>query len=121
MIHGEIKFTGQKIWFSNRYISANITVNKRVRRKSNSSNLYIQVHSYISIIRHIRINNTWGKYICSKYYITKGVCEGDGLRGRGEAPVSVVETGGSGETAEGHVIRDFGGGKVAAASVILKA
>ena len=34
--------------------------------------------------------------------------EGDGLRGREEAPGDMVATGGSGEAAEVHVIRYFG-------------
>ena len=40
---------------------------------------------------------------------------------RGEALGAVVETGGSGETAEGCGIRYFSGGKGAAAMVIRKA
>ena len=35
----------------------------------------------------------------------------DGLRGRGEATDAKMNTGGSRETSEGHVRRDFGGGK----------
>ena len=46
------------------------------------------------------------------------MCEGDELRGRGEAPGSVVDTDGSIETAEGHGRRSFGGGKGAAATGI---
>ena len=45
----------------------------------------------------------------------------DGLQGREEAPGAVVETGGSGETAEFHVIKDFGGGKGAAETGIQQA
>ena len=33
--------------------------------------------------------------------------EGYRLRGRGEAPGSIAETGGRGETSEGHVRRDL--------------
>ena len=38
----------------------------------------------------------------------RGMCEGDGLQGRGEAPVAAVDTYRIGETAEGHVKRALG-------------
>ena len=47
--------------------------------------------------------------------------EVDGLQGRGEAPGDVVEIGGSIETAEGHIERDFGNSKGVAATGIRKA
>ena len=43
---------------------------------------------------------------------------GYGLRGRGGSPGAVVDTGGRGETFEGHVRRDFSGGKGAVATGI---
>ena len=44
--------------------------------------------------------------------------KGDGRHGRGGAVGAVVETSGRGEAVEGHVIIDFGNGKVPAAMVI---
>ena len=46
--------------------------------------------------------------------------EGDGLRGRGETPGSVVEISGIGEAAEGHVRREFEGSEGVAATGIRK-
>ena len=44
------------------------------------------------------------------------MCKGYGLQGRGETPESVVETGGSAETSEGHVRIYFGGREGVAAT-----
>ena len=47
--------------------------------------------------------------------------EVDGLRGRGEDPSAMVETGFRGEIDEGHVRKYFGGGEVEAAAGIRQA
>ena len=47
--------------------------------------------------------------------------KGNGLRGRGEDPDAVVDTGGIGETDEGHGRRDFGGCKGTVSKGILQA
>ena len=51
----------------------------------------------------------------------RGMRKGDGLRVRGEDSGYVVDTCGSGKTAEGHVRRYFNGGKRAEATVIRQA
>ena len=51
----------------------------------------------------------------------RGMREADGLWGRGESPGAVVETGGSGETYEGHIRRNFVGSKGASAAGIHQA
>ena len=47
--------------------------------------------------------------------------EGDGIQGRIETPVAVVDTGGTRETDEVHGRRDFGGGKRSSATGIRQA
>ena len=49
------------------------------------------------------------------------MCEGERLQGIGEALEAVVETGGSGETDEGHNRRYLGGDKGATVTGIRKA
>ena len=51
----------------------------------------------------------------------RGMCEGGGLRGRGGALGDVMDTCFSGETAKGHIRRNFGGSKGVEATGISKA
>ena len=51
----------------------------------------------------------------------QGLCQGDGIRGRGKVEQAVVATDGWGTSAEDHAKRDLGNSMGAAATVIWKA